>query len=262
MRALYIAATGMQSQQLNIDNVANNLANVNTTGFKRGRIDFQDLLYQTIQPAGANASINTEVPTGISIGYGSRPAAIQKIFTQGAFQPTGNELDAMIEGDGFFEISMPNGDTAYTRDGSFKLNSTGQIVTSNGDLLTPNITIPNDAESVTIAPDGTVSVMQPGATSSTVVGNITLTRFSNPAGLKAMGQNLFTESQSSGTAQTGGTPGSDGYGTLRQEFLEMSNVSVVEELINMIVSQRAYEINSKAITTSDEMMQSATQLKR
>ncbi|MCL5271279.1 MAG: flagellar basal-body rod protein FlgG [bacterium] len=261
MRALFVAATGMQSQQLNIDNIANNLANVNTTGFKRGRVDFQDLLYQAIRPVGANATVNTEVPTGIYLGYGSRPAAIEKNFTQGAYQQTGQPYDVLIEGDGFFQVTLPNGDTAYTRDGAFKLNNQGQVVTSNGDLLTPNITVPSDALTTTIGTDGTVTVTQAGQSAPSVIGNITIARFANPAGLEAMGQNLFRETQASG-APTTGTPGAEGYGTLRQSMLENSNVSVVEELVNMIVSQRAYEINSKAITTADEMMQTASQLKR
>jgi flagellar basal-body rod protein FlgG len=261
MRALFVAATGMQSQQLNIDNIANNLANVNTTGFKRGRVDFQDLLYQAVKPAGANASVNTEVPTGIYLGYGSRPAAVQKVFAQGAYQRTDQDYDVLIEGDGFYQVTMPNGETTYTRDGAFKLDNQGRLVTSNGDLVTPNITIPSGALNVTIATDGTVSAKIAGQSAAAVVGNLTVTRFANPAGLEAIGQNLFRETQSSGTPTTG-TPGNEGYGTLRQGFLEMSNVSVVEELVNMIVSQRAYEINSKAITTADEMMQTATQLKR
>jgi flagellar basal-body rod protein FlgG len=261
MRALYIAATGMNSQQMNIDNISNNLANVSTTGFKRGRVDFQDLLYQSAKPAGANASVNTEIPTGINLGNGSRVASISKMFSQGSFQNTKETYDMLVEGEGFFQITMPNGETAYTRDGSFKLNSSGQVVTSNGDLLTPNITIPTNALEVTIATDGTVSAVMPGQTAPSVVGNIQIARFSNPAGLNAIGQNLFKETQSSGTAQVG-TPSADGFGSLRQGFLEMSNVSMVEELVNMIVSQRAYEINSKAITTADEMLQTATQLKR
>ena len=261
MRALYVAATGMHAQQLSIDNIANNLANVSTTGFKRGRIDFQDLLYEAVRPAGANASVNTEIPTGVYLGHGSRVASIQKLHTQGALQNTQEELDIAIEGDGFYQITLPDGGTAYTRDGSFKKNSQGQLVTSNGDLLTPNITIPTDALQTTVADDGTVSVMQPGQAAPSVVGNITIANFSNPAGLEALGQNLFRETQTSGTP-TVGTPATEGYGALRQGFLEMSNVSVVEELVNMIVAQRAYEINSRAITTSDEMMQTATQLKR
>ena len=261
MRALYVAATGMQSQQTNIDNIANNLANVSTTGFKRGRADFQDLLYQAVKPAGTNASVNTEMPTGLYLGYGSRPASIQKLFTQGAFQSTGQDYDLMVEGDGFFQITMPNGETAYTRDGSFKLDNTGRLVTSNGDLLTPNVTISPGSTNVTIGTDGTVSALQPGQTAATNVGSIQIARFNNVGGLEPMGQNLYRETNSSGSPQTG-TPTSQGFGSVRQGFLEMSNVSVVEELVNMIVSQRAYEINSKAITTADEMMQTATQLKR
>ena len=261
MRALSIAATGMQTQQLNIDNIANNLANVNTAGFKRGRVDFQDLLYQTVRPAGSNASVNTEIPTGIYVGLGSRPAAIQKVFTQGAYQQTSQKLDMMVEGEGFFQITLPDGASAYTRDGAFKLDSQGRIVTSNGDALTPPITVPTTVqiEDMEIAADGTVSVIQNGVPS--VVGNITLGRFANQGGLQPIGQNLFRETQASGPA-TISTPGLEGFGTIKSGFLEMSNVNVVEELVNMIVAQRAYEVNSKAITASDEMMQLAAQLKR
>jgi flagellar basal-body rod protein FlgG len=261
MRALDVAATGMQSQQINIDNIANNLANVNTTGFKRGRVDFQDLLYQTVKPAGASASTSTEVPTGIYLGYGSRPAAIQKVFAPGAYQRTDNPLDLMIEGDGFFQVMLPNSETAYTRDGSFKLDSQGRLVTSNGDVINPAITIPQGAQNITVGNDGTVSVTMPGQTAPSVLGQMQIARFANVGGLEPIGQNLYKETQASGTPQTG-TPGNNGYGTVRQSFLEMSNVSVVEELVAMIASQRAYEINSKAITSADEMMQTAAQLKR
>ena len=260
MRALNIAATGMQAQQLNIDNIANNLANVNTTGFKRGRADFQDLLYQTVRSPGSSASQSTVVPSGIQIGLGVRPASITKNFAQGSYLQTDQPLDLMIEGDGFFEIQLPNNETAYTHDWSFKLDDQGRMVTSNGDLLVPTITIPQNAVKVNIGTDGTVSVETPGQTTQ-VIGNITITRFPNPAGLEAIGQNLFRETVSSG-APTTQTPGQDGAGALRQSMLEMSNVSIVEELVNMIVGQRAYEINSKAITTADEMMQTASQLKR
>ena len=261
MRALSVAATGMQSQQLNIDNIPNNLANVNTGGFKRGRVDFQDLLYQTVRPAGTSASINTEVPTGIYLGLGSRPAAIQKVFTQGAYQQTDQKLDMLIEGEGFFQITRPDGGYAYTRDGAFKLDNQGRIVTSNGDPLTPAITIPNDVrvDDLMIAPDGTVSAIQGGH--PTVLGNIQLARFTNQGGLAPIGENLYIETQASGMANTA-SPGGEGFGTLRQGYLEMSNVSVVEELVNMIMAQRAYEISSKAITTSDDMMQVASSLKR
>ena len=261
MRALYVAATGMHAQQLNIDNISNNLANVSTNGFKRGRIDFQDLLYEAARPAGATASAGREIPTGIYVGHGSRVASIQKLFTQGSFQKTDQQYDVAIEGDGFFQIAMPNGETGYTRDGSFKLDSTGRMVTSNGDPLIPAVTIPANAERVTIADDGTVSVVQPGQAAVTVLTTITTARFPNPAGLEALGKNLYRETDSSGLV-TVGNPGGDGFGALRQNFIEMSNVSVVEELVSMIVAQRAYEISSKAITTSDEMLQTATQLKR
>lgn len=258
MRALYTAATGMQSQQINLDNVANNLANVSTTGFKRGRADFQDLIYQALASAGASA--NAETPTGVRIGYGSRLASVQKLFTQGALQTTGQPLDVSIEGDGFFQITLPDGGLAYTRDGSFKQDSTGQIVTSNGYPLSSPITIPTDAVRPIIEKDGTVRVERADGT-QTVVGNIQLYRFINPAGLNPLGQNLFQETSTSGANQPG-TPGQQGYGTLTGQALELSNVSVVDELISMIIGQRAYEVNSKAITTADEMMQTASQLKR
>lgn len=258
MRALYSAATGMHSQQTNLDNIANNLANVSTTGFKSARADFQDLLYQALRPTGASA--NSEVPTGINIGFGSRLASIQKLFTQGDVQQTEQPLDIAIEGDGFFQITRADGTLAYTRDGSFKLDSTGQMVTNNGDPLSTPITIPTDAVQVVINTDGSV-VSELSDGTENIVGNIQLYRFVNPGGLNPIGHNLFLESQSSGS-NTAGTPGSDGYGTLIQGFLELSNVSVVNELVSMIVSQRAYEINSRAILTADEMMETATNLKR
>lgn len=259
MRALYIASTGMQAQQTNIDNISNNLANVNTTGFKRGRVDFQDLLYQSLRQAGASASASTEVPTGIYMGYGARAAAVSKGFEQGAYQQTGEELDLLIEGEGFFEIQLPNGTLAYSRDGAFKLDSQGRIVTSNGDPLNPTVTIPPDVEEISIAQDGSVTVMQNGI--ANLAGTITISRFANKGGLEPIGNNLFRETDASGTAQSG-TPSEQGFGSLRQRSLERSNVSMVEELVNMIVGQRSYEINSKAITTADEMMSTATQLKR
>lgn len=258
MRALYTAATGMQSQQTNLDNIANNLANVSTTGFKRGRADFQDLIYQALRPAGSSA--NAEIPTGIHIGYGSKLASIQKHFDQGALQTTAGKLDVAILGDGFFQISLPDGTLAYSRDGALKLDSTGQIVTNNGNPLSTPITIPTTAEDIFIDSDGGVRVRQEDGTESTV-GNLLLYKFVNQAGLRPIGQNLFLETQSSSTP-TEGTPGTAGFGTLLQGALELSNVSVVEELVAMIVSQRAYEINSRAITTADEMMQTASQLKR
>lgn len=261
IRALWTGATGMQAQQLNMDVIANNLANVNTTGFKRGRSDFQDLLYQTLRLAGTASSSNTKVPTGIQVGHGARTVAVQKIFLQGDFMQTQNELDMTIEGKGFFQIRTPDGETAYTRAGAFKLDNDGRIVTSDGYPLEPEITIPDDTLNITIGPDGTVSVLQAGQTVPSEVGNIELARFPNQAGLKSIGRNLYVETDASGPVTTG-TPGQDGYGTIAQGFLEMSNVSVVEEMVNMIVSQRAYEINSKVIQTSDDMLQVANQLKR
>jgi len=261
IRALWTATTGMQSQQMNIDIIANNLANVNTSGFKRSRGDFQDLLYQTLRLAGTASSAATEVPTGIQIGHGCRIAAVQKIFQQGDFMQTLNELDITIEGKGFFQILQPDGEIGYTRSGAFKLDSDGRIVNSDGYPLEPEITVPDDTVNITIGPDGTVSVLQSGETAATEVGNIELARFPNPAGLKSVGRNLFVETDGSGDATTG-VPGDDGFGTIAQGFLEMSNVNVVEEMVNMITAQRAYEINSKTIQTADNMLQVANNLKR
>lgn len=259
MRALHIAATGMQVQQTNIDNISNNLANVNTTGFKAGRADFQDLLYQSLRKAGAAASSTTEVPSGIYLGYGARVTSVSKNFEQGAYEVTGEELDMLIEGEGFYEITLPDGSLGYSRDGSFQLDSQGRVVTSDGNPLSPQITIPSDVEEISIAEDGTVSVVQDGTTSQ--VGQITIARFANKGGLEPIGSNLFRETDSSGTVQTG-TPGNAGYGSILQGSLERSNVSMVDELVGMIVGQRSYEINSKAITTADEMMSTASSLKR
>ncbi|MBN2333730.1 MAG: flagellar basal-body rod protein FlgG [Deltaproteobacteria bacterium] len=261
IRALYTSSTGMQAQQLNIDVIANNLANVNTTGFKKSRPDFQDLMYQTLIQAGTTSGVGNEIPTGIQLGLGTRPVAVQKIFTQGDYQETSNDLDLAIEGAGFFQVQQPDGTIAYTRAGSFKLDSTGAIVTSDGYPLQPTITIPADTTNITITDDGTVSVIQAGAVDSTQVGTLELASFSNPSGLKAMGRNLFTETGASGPVILG-SPGVDGLGTVTQGFLEMSNVSVVDEMVNMIVGQRAYEINSKAIQTADEMLQTANNVKR
>lgn len=260
-RSLWIAATGMEAQQLRIDVIANNLANVNTAGFKKSRADFQDLLYQNITPAGASSSATTEVPTGIQIGHGVRPVATQKIFTQGAFQETGNQLDLGIEGAGFFQVLQPDGEVAYTRSGALKVDKDGNVVTSDGHLIEPSVTIPTDSLSINISTDGVVSVLQPGSASPTDVGNFELARFINPAGLMALGKNLFLATTASGDATTG-TPGTDGVGTLAQGFLEMSNVSIVEEMVDMIVSQRAYELNAKSIQASDEMLQQANNVKR
>ena len=261
LQTLWTAASGMQAQELNINVISNNLANVNTTGFKRSRADFQDLLYQTLRSAGVASSAGTVVPTGIQVGHGTRPAAVQKIFIQGDFQHTKNDLDLVIEGDGFFQILQPNGETAYTRAGSFKLDNEGRIVSSDGYLIEPEMSIPNDTISINIGTDGTVSIMQAGETDPDELGTIELARFINPAGLNAIGRNLFLPTGASGDPVTG-IAGEDGFGTIAQCYLEMSNVSAVEEMVNMIVAQRAYEINSKSIQTADEMLQMANNLKR
>ncbi|MCL1925785.1 MAG: flagellar basal-body rod protein FlgG [Syntrophorhabdaceae bacterium] len=262
MTSLYTAATGMGAQKLNIDVIANNLANVNTAGFRRSRADFQDLMYHTIKQAGTLSSDGTIMPTGIQVGLGVRPVAIQKIFEQGHFSHTENPLDIVIEGDGFFQINKPDGEIAYTRSGAFKLDADGRIVnTGDGYPIEPSISIPADATSITISADGQISVTQSGSSVSTVVGQITLARFVNPAGLKAIGKTMFVETDASGAPITS-NPGIDGMGTIGQGFLEMSNVNVVEEMVNMIISQRAYEINSKAITASDEMLRTVSGMVR
>ena len=261
IRSLWTAASGMKSQSLNIDVISNNLANVNTTGFKSSRADFQDLLYETLRQAGTSSSENTEVPTGIQVGHGSRPVATNKMFTQGDFQQTKNELDIAIEGGGFFQIIQPNGETAYTRDGAFKVDSEGRMVTPDGFVMDPEISIPNDSMSLSIGLDGTVSVIQAGSNSPTEIGTITLARFVNPAGLHSIGRNLYMPTNASGDAIVG-TAGEEGLGTLAQGFLEMSNVSVVDEMVKMITAQRAYEINSKAIQAADDMLQQANNIKR
>ena len=254
MRALWIAKTGLDAQQTRMSVVSNNLANVNTTGFKRDRPVFQDLLYQTVRQPGAQSSENTQLPSGLLIGTGVRTAATEKLFTQGNLTQTQNSLDLAIEGRGFFEILMPDGSVAYTRDGSFQLDSQGQVVTSNGYSLQPGITIPADTLSITIGTDGTVSALVAGQSAPSNIGQITLTDFINPSGLQARGGNLLSETAASGAPQSA-NPGSDGLGQLVQGSVETSNVNVVEELVNMIETQRAYEINSKAIATADGMLQ-------
>jgi flagellar basal-body rod protein FlgG len=261
IRALFTAATGMQAQQLNVDVISHNLANVNTTGFKRSRADFQDLLYQTLRQAGAASSNQTEIPTGIQLGLGTRTAAVQKLFVQGDFQHTQNQLDVAIDGAGFFQVQHPNGEVVYTRAGAFKLDSQGRVVNSDGYPLEPEITIPNNATSITIAPDGTVSVLQAGNSAPQQVGQMRLVNFANPAGLSGMGRSLFQTTTATGEPQEG-SPGADGLGALSQGFLEVSNVSVVEEMVNLITGQRAYEINSKAIQAADEMLQVTSNLRR
>jgi flagellar basal-body rod protein FlgG len=261
MRSLWSAATGMQAQTLNIDVISNNLANVSTSGFKKSRADFQDLLYQTLRSPGVASSADTQVPTGIQVGLGVRPAATQKMFSEGDLSHTQNQLDMAIEGSGFFQVTQPNGDIAYSRAGTFKLDSDGRIVTSDGYPLEPEITVPGDATSVSIGSDGTVSALLAGQTQPSSIGNIELASFINPAGLNSIGRNLYIQSGSSGDPTTG-TPGQNNFGTIAQGYLEMSNVSVVDEMVNMITAQRAYETNSKTIQASDEMLQTANNLKR
>jgi len=257
-QAMWISKTGLEAQQTRMAVISNNLANVNTTGFKKSRAIFEDLLYQNVRQVGAQSSQDTELPTGLQIGTGVRTVATEKSHTQGTIQQTGQSLDISVSGRGFFQILRPDGEISYTRDGSFKLDSTGQLVTSGGYPLEPSITIPEDALSVTIGVDGTVSVLQPGNGTPTQVGDITLADFINPTGLDPIGENQFRESLSSGTP-TVGTPGETGVGLISQGSLETSNVNVVEEMVSMIETQRAYEMNSKAISTSDQMMQGLIQ---
>ncbi|MBI5419467.1 MAG: flagellar basal-body rod protein FlgG [Deltaproteobacteria bacterium] len=260
IRSLMIAASGMDVQQTNMDVISNNLANVNTSGFKRSRGDFQDLLYQTIMPPGAPSSSSTEAPTGMQIGLGSRVVSVNKIFTQGELRQTGNELDIAIEGEGFLQVLLPTGEKAYTRDGAIKKNSTGKLVTPNGYAIEPAITVPDNASFLTIAADGTVSALLSGSTTPTVLGTLQLARFSNPSALRSLGKNLLAATPSSGTAAVG-NPGQNGLGTIAQGFLEASNVNIVEEMVSMIVGQRAYEINSKVIQTVDQMLRTATNVR-
>lgn len=261
IRALWTAGTGMNAQQLNIDTIANNLSNVNTTGFKKMRMEFQDLLYQTIRSAGSPSYQGGMLPTGLQVGYGVRPGASTKIFTQGDFLQTDNSLDMVIEGDGFFQVQMPDGTIAYTRNGAFKADAEGRLVTSEGYLLQPEITIPSGTTEINIGSDGTISVTVSGQTQSQQVGNLELAIFTNQSGLNNLGKGLYQQTDASGEPVTA-TPGTDGAGTIIQGYLEMSNVKVVEEMVNMIVAQRAYEVNSKAIQAADEMLQTANNLRR
>ena len=261
IRALWTAATGMDVQQVNLDVIANNIANVNTSGFKKGRADFQDLLYQTLRLQGAKSEAGNTVPTGIQIGLGATMAAVQKVFSQGDYQRTENELDVAIEGKGFIQVTLPSGETAYTRDGTLKSDADGRIVTSDGYPITPNLTIPANTINVSIQSDGTVSAQIQGQQQPQTLGTLELANFPNPAGLNAMGKNLYTETDASGTATTG-NPGSNGMGTLLQGYLEQSNVNVMQEMVNLIIGQRAYEVNSKAIQAADEMLQMANNLRR
>ncbi|PTU30602.1 flagellar basal-body rod protein FlgG [Stenotrophobium rhamnosiphilum] len=253
-QALWIAKTGLDAQQTRMSVVSNNLANVNTTGFKKGRAAFEDLLYQNVRQAGAQTSQQTQAPTGLNLGTGVRVIATEKMFQQGNLLQTGNSLDLAVNGRGFFQIQQPDGTVAYTRDGSFKLSNQGQLVTSSGYLLQPGVTVPQGAQSISIGNDGVVTVQLAGQASPQQVGTLTTSDFINPAGLQAKGENLYVETAASGPPQTG-TPGLNGLGTLSQGSLESSNVNIVEEMVNMIETQRAYEINSKAIQTTDSMLQ-------
>jgi len=259
IRSLWISKTGLEAQQTQMDVVSNNLANVSTTGFKRSRAVFEDLLYQNLRQPGAQSSQQTQVPSGLQIGTGVRPVAAERIHTQGNLQQTSNKLDMAIQGSGFFQVLMPDGTTAYTRDGSFQTDNQGQLVTSNGYVVQPAMTIPANATTVTVGMDGVVTITQAGAAAPVQVGSMQLATFINPAGLESMGQNLYLESASSGTPSTN-VPGTNGTGSISQGYVETSNVNVVEELVNMIQTQRAYEINSKAITTSDQMLQKLSQI--
>jgi flagellar basal-body rod protein FlgG len=259
IRSLWTAKTGLDAHQTSMDVITNNLANVSTNGFKRSRPVFEDLLYQTLRQPGAASSQATTVPSGLTLGTGVRAIATEHIFTQGSVQKTENPLDLAIQGNGFFQVQMPDGTLAYTRDGSFTKDANGQIVTANGYPLSPAITIPSNAISVSITRDGIVSYSQQGVTAPTQVGNIQLASFVNNAGLQSTGENLFVETASSGTP-TPNTPGTNGTGVLSQGYVETSNVNVAEELVSMIVAQRGYEMNSKAITTSDQMLARLSQL--
>lgn len=254
LRSLAIARTGLEAQQTNLDVISGNLANVSTNGYKRSRAVFEDLLYQNLRQSGAQSSQQTQLPTGLTIGTGVRPVATARIHTQGNLQQTNNSLDVAINGQGFFQVLLPDGTLGYTRAGDFQLNASGQLVTASGYTLQPAITIPAGAQSVTIGNDGTVSVQLAGQSSPTTVGSIQLADFVNPAGLQPRGENLLAESASSGTAQTS-NPGQNGLGTILQGSVESSNVNVVEEMVNMIETQRAYEMNTKAIETTDQMLQ-------
>ena len=262
IRALYSAASGMTAQQLNVDNIANNLANANTAGYKTRKAQFQDLLYQSMVQPGTSAGQQTVVPTGLQLGLGTRTSSNEIIFTQGEFVSTNNPLDVVIQGRGFFQIRRSSGELAYARAGNFQQNKDGNLVTSDGDLLDPQITIPQGAQSITIAPDGTVSYTQPGQTAAQVAGQIQLAAFANPAGLNSLGRNLYTATDASGDAIVGNPGGQEGLGTLLQGFTEQSNVSVVDEFINLIVAQRGYEANSKVVKAADDMYSQINNLTR
>ena len=262
IRALFSAASGMTAQQTNVDNIAHNLANANTAGFKSRRAQFQDLLYQSMVQPGAAAGQQTVVPTGLQVGLGTRTSSNEILFTQGNFSSTGNPLDVVVQGKGFFQVRTQSGELGYTRSGSFHLNRDGNLVTSDGDLLEPSIVVPPDAQSITIATDGTVSFLQPGQTAAQNAGQIQLANFPNPAGLNSLGRNLYQPTDASGDPIVGNPGGQEGLGTLLQGYTEQSNVSVVEEFVNLIMSQRAYEANSKVVKAADEMYQQINNLTR
>ena len=262
IRALYSAASGMTAQQMNVDNIAHNLANANTGGYKMRRAQFQDLLYQTVVQPGAAAGQQTVVPTGLQLGLGTRTASNEIIFTQGDFSQTNNPLDLVIQGKGFFQVRLPSGDLGYTRSGSFHLDRDGNVVTGDGNPLEPQITLPANALQVTIGQDGTVSFTQPGQTASQQAGQIQLATFPNPAGLNSLGGNLYSPTDASGDPTVGTPGGQEGLGTILQGYIEQSNVSVVEEFINLIVAQRGYEANSKVVQAADNMYQQVNNLAR
>jgi flagellar basal-body rod protein FlgG len=259
MRSLWISKTGMEAQQTQLDTISNNLANASTNGYKRAHAVFEDLMYQNLRQAGANSSEQTTLPTGLQAGLGTRAVATARNFSQGNLQQSSNPLDIAIRGNGFFEVQLPDGTTGYTRDGSFQVSASGQLVTNNGYTVQPGITIPANAQSVTIGNDGTVTVVVPGQSTPQGVGQIQIASFVNPGGLEPKGQNLYSETAASG-APNAGAPGQNGLGSLQQGFVETSNVNVVEELVQMIQTQRAYELNSKAIQTSDQMLQKLASL--
>ncbi|TDO16775.1 MULTISPECIES: flagellar basal-body rod protein FlgG [Halomonas] len=259
IKSLWTAKTGLESQQVKLDVISNNLANVSTNGFKQSRAVFEDLLYQNMRQPGAQNNIQDRLPSGMQVGTGVRPVATERLHTQGGLENTGNSRDLAINGHGFFQVLMPDGSTAYTRDGSFQLNENGQMVTANGYPLEPAIIIPDNALSVSIGEDGVVTVTEPGINQDNQVGQITLSTFVNPTGLESMGGNLYAETTSSGPRNES-MPGLNGAGRLFQGYVETSNVNVVEEMVSMIQTQRAYEINSKAVQTSDEMLARLTQL--
>lgn len=261
LRAMRTAAAGMQSQQMQVDTIANNIANVNTSGFKKNQLSFRSLLYRTLREPGAPTQGSSVDPTGLQVGSGSEVASSMKLFQQGDLEPTGNPLDIAISGEGFFQITLGNGEVRYTRDGHFRTDANGALVTVDGFLLDPNVNVPADATEISISQDGTVAVTQAGSPTPSIVGNITLVRFPNPAGLKAVGSNLFGETASSG-APTTQTPGQAGTGLIRQAFRERSNVAIVDELIALIEAQRNYEVNSRTIRVSDEMLQQVGNLIR